>query len=1562
MSGVLQPGESQQVSFTYSGHLNTISDVTALCHVEGGPTYEVLVTGEISHFSYLVRPQEINCGLQLTPSAFQKEMSLSTKQRLARAKKLRLPQAVQPQDKPGTSHHKFSAADPEQSSIQPCPPEVVFQNYSPNEVCEVPLILRNRDKVPHLVKVTMKISPYFQLVGPNDACRKVPPGLYMTVRILFTPGQKKDYSHELTCNTEREEFIVPIRAIGPRAILDFPDQVDFSECPVKHSIQKTLLVHNVGNRTAYYQLSTQSPFSVIPTMGALDVGDAVQVAVEFQPLKTGDHSGSLVVHYDTGEDTHTSLHGRAVEAPIGLDRNTVTLEKTYISMSNSATVLIHNRSDITARFQWKAVATQEQEDQLRLRQYHRIYQQQRQKLYGFLKEREVDITCQERLALLNHTFQSEIAKIRGDPMLLDGIFSLQPKEGEIRPNCSAEISVFFTPQAAQVYERTVYCDISGRENRLPLLLTGEGLGPQVHFHFEEMNIREVSVRVTHRYEAYLINNGPIEAPFKLIPPTTAMGSCFTFLPQEGIVAPEKLQVIRVSFCPTIRGEFEEEFHFHVTESPKPVTFTVRGSVMGPTFHFDVPALHFGDVAFGFPRTLKCCLFNTSLTPMGFFLYVPGDGVGLPSIDSSTQIVKPSSQAWRRPAQVVRKPREFTISPCSGTVRALGSQDIKVTLCPNTVGEYKLELVLDAEDVGKKAFALPLTARCIVPSLQVLNPVLELGHCCLKVRYDEKVTLVNDSDFPASYCVLTQEHKKEAALWYFSPAPSGIIEAHSSVEIPIELEAQLLGQCKITAKLAVFGSESPLEIRLECVCQGPVVYVHPREINFGSIPVLEDRSKTLHLANQCEIPATFQVEMAGKRSCWRVEPSKGVVPPNSEVSVAVIANLNDTVKFQEKVKVFIQNNPVTIISLQAVGIGTTVVTDKPLVPKLDLKSCFSFSPCFYHFQLTNRGRRTQRLYWSTEGFRTFRRGSRAPAPAATKGRGAAPIPRPGSPVFKVRPVQVDLRPGQTVDMVLEGCSSTVQEVKERLLCHAVVGKEITKKQILQVDVICNFICPGVQMSPRAIAFRVEKKPSDALTLQYQLLTLKNTSSLPFSIVLHLEQPFLVCNENQKPLPANAKPLRVDVGKELHLYIRFNPAYKKSKISWVVKKVLRVSFMEHPHVEKVRVRGEVYFPNLHLPTKAVDFGCIINDTEQVLHMGMTNCSPLPVNYHWSFLTDRKVHTIRFMPSPPQFKPQSPKKKGVFPWRYSRTESVEELAETPETTQDPALEDSDEEDPAQEDPAQEDPAQEDSSQEDSAQEDSDQEPADAEHSLETEGLASTPGASQRPVRMRGLSWFSEMEHPKLGMQEVFDVRPLWGELQPGESEQVTFTFFGHANIVASVRALCHVQGGPTYEVVLAGEASCPSYQLDVEEIDWGLQVFNKVLKAQVTLQNTGVMEFTYVVPSSTTGTAAKPLPGEPVVVPNAGFLPPGLKQVFKVYYLPGKLGVFHKTFQVHVAHLEPAEIILKGKGTFPGVTKYRPRMLKEEEEIVQEEEKNPEEEEKEKDESSVTICGDGVTDCQS
>ncbi|XP_063267145.1 hydrocephalus-inducing protein homolog [Prinia subflava] len=259
-------------------------------------------------------------------------------------------------------------------------------------------------------------------------------------------------------------------------------------------------------------------------------------------------------------------------------------------------------------------------------------------------------------------------------------------------------------------------------------------------------------------------------------------------------------------------------------------------------------------------------------------------------------------------------------------------------------------------------------------------------------------------------------------------------------------------------------------------------------------------------------------VAGKRSRWRIEPSKGVIPPHTEVSVAVIANVNDTRKFQDEVQVFIENSHTFVISVQAVGTGTTIVTDKPFAPALDLKYRFSCTPCRYEFQLTNKGQRLHRLCWRTEGFRIFRRRARPPGPAGARSGEDSQRPRPGSPVFKLRPSHMDLRPGQSVEMVLEGCSSTAQEVKERLLCDAMVGK--TKKRIMHVDITCKFICPVVQISSRTITFRVVKKPSVVLTLQYQPVSLKNTCSLPFSIVLNLEKPFLICSVEQQPLPAHS----------------------------------------------------------------------------------------------------------------------------------------------------------------------------------------------------------------------------------------------------------------------------------------------------------------------------------------------------------------------------------------------------------------------------------------------------------
>ena len=52
---------------------------------------------------------------------------------------------------------------------------------------------------------------------------KVAPGMDITYIVKFSPEAKSDYAYDLMIMTEREKFIVPIRARGCRAMLDFPD-------------------------------------------------------------------------------------------------------------------------------------------------------------------------------------------------------------------------------------------------------------------------------------------------------------------------------------------------------------------------------------------------------------------------------------------------------------------------------------------------------------------------------------------------------------------------------------------------------------------------------------------------------------------------------------------------------------------------------------------------------------------------------------------------------------------------------------------------------------------------------------------------------------------------------------------------------------------------------------------------------------------------------------------------------------------------------------------------------------------------------------------------------------------------------------------------------------------------------------------------------------------------------------------------------------------------------------------------------------------------------------------
>lgn len=90
--------------------------------------------------------------------------------------------------------------------------------------------------------------------------------------IRFSPEAKIDYNYDLIVVTEREQFIVPIYAIGKRSMIEFPDSLDFGrQCPVKYITEKPVIIRNLGEKTTKWFLRLPTGFDADKKEGVLEV-------------------------------------------------------------------------------------------------------------------------------------------------------------------------------------------------------------------------------------------------------------------------------------------------------------------------------------------------------------------------------------------------------------------------------------------------------------------------------------------------------------------------------------------------------------------------------------------------------------------------------------------------------------------------------------------------------------------------------------------------------------------------------------------------------------------------------------------------------------------------------------------------------------------------------------------------------------------------------------------------------------------------------------------------------------------------------------------------------------------------------------------------------------------------------------------------------------------------------------------------------------------------------------------------------------------------------------------
>ncbi|XP_068035201.1 uncharacterized protein [Anomalospiza imberbis] len=323
-----------------------------------------------------------------------------------------------------------------------------------------------------------------------------------------------------------------------------------------------------------------------------------------------------------------------------------------------------------------------------------------------------------------------------------------------------------------------------------------------------------------------------------------------------------------------------------------------------------------------------------------------------------------------------------------------------------------------------------------------------------------------------------------------------------------------------------------------------------------------------------------------------------------------------------------------------------------------------------------------------------------------------------------------------------------------------------------------------------------------------------------------------------------------------------------------------------VSHIALRGEAHFPNLQIQPSTLAFA---GGTEEVRSLEMTSCSSLPVKYRWSL---RPVDKLGYELYPPKFKPQPPKEQrtSLDCSAYKRRFKIrkEEAGRAMKEVQDFA------------------------------------------QSLGAEGDSGCvwgigPSGYSCTLLQDALLHPCPCSTPQslLSSIQAFSILPLSGVLQPGQSQKVSFSFSGHRDALGSVKALCHVEGGPTYEVGLI--ASRVSYSLSLQEINCGSQMFNEIGHSTVTLENTGRIEFKWVLNPSP---ASQHLPGVFLVKPTTGSIAPGEKQVLKFSYMPGLPGAFSRIYQLKVGDLDPKNILLKGEASFPMITVNLPWNAKENE----------------------------------
>ncbi|XP_025153396.1 hydrocephalus-inducing protein [Harpegnathos saltator] len=717
----------------------------------------------------------------MAPSEYMKQMLMSAQERLDYLAK------------PGrgvSMRALRGAAESRHFKVTPC--IVLFQRFAPGDVYTTTLTIRNVSKVSRRLRISRDPDPFFAVEyhGLNYS-NVVAPGLIHAYNVSFSPAESRDYEYRVEFvvdgdgdrdDDDDDVLAVPVIAIGPRSVLDIPDQIEIPTTAVKISSSRTIVVRNVGDAPA--------TFNFYSDQGVLGEEETMQFTASFLSEKSGDFKANLFLSYESeldlrqvsedtfflldtkclataiedkcrklqsadyrssaGEKLCLSLQSSSANCTIRIDRSSVRMEDTYLGLSRSKVLTIHNRSDHTVKFQWMCFKDKSS-DVERKDEYGRLFQLVRDTEVA----RRVDLVhynvClpDTHELICQRIYVDEIASLMNEDFRYNhASFLLTPEQGEIWPHSCADVTVIFRATKVGEISSVAYLEVTGREDRISLSLHGVGKGPLLRLNVITMDLKNIYLCSVHNYEIVAANKGHINGTLIHKARPTDFGGTVTVSPLCLILEPNEYKSFNLSFSSNRKGDFMERVDFVVEESSEVLSLHIKGCVVCPTLHFDKSSLDFGVVGLGFSKRQEVHLRNLSLVAVSFGATIMDDGDQAPL--THEEFARSDARA-----SFPANPREFVVIPHKGVVQAYSSLKLKVMYTANVVRSGQSTVRVDMWDSESDPVLLPISFCGAIPTLSITPAEIPIRFSFLNFPYLRSINVENNSDLDGYFYIVPQ---------------------------------------------------------------------------------------------------------------------------------------------------------------------------------------------------------------------------------------------------------------------------------------------------------------------------------------------------------------------------------------------------------------------------------------------------------------------------------------------------------------------------------------------------------------------------------------------------------------------------------------------------------------------------------------------------------------------------------------------------------------------------------------------------------------------------------------